>query len=176
MFRLALIIAATCAALFTAPVSAHEYKVGTLTIGHPWARATPKGASVGAGYLTITNTGKSSDRLLSGTTDVAQRFEVHEMTMDNGMMKMRPLPNGLEIKPGQTVTLQPGGYHVMFVGLKQPLVKGEHLNATLTFEKAGKVKVYFLVEGLGAMHGGDAKADMNKPGMTMPGMQMPHGK
>jgi copper(I)-binding protein len=171
MFRFALIIAAACAAMTAAPVTAHEYKVGTLTIGHPWARATPKGASVGAGYFSVTNAGTTADRLLRGSTDAAQRFEVHEMTMDNGVMKMRPLPNGLQIKPGQTVKLQPGGYHVMFVGLKQPLVKGQHINATLEFEKAGKVKVYFLVEGLGAMHGGDAK-----PGMAMPGMKMEHGK
>jgi copper(I)-binding protein len=170
MFRLALIVTAACAAMIAAPVTAHEYKAGALTIGHPWARATPKGASIGAGYFTVTNTGKTSDRLVGGSTDVASRFEVHEMTMTNGIMKMRPLANGLEIKPGQTVKLQPGGYHVMFVKLKQPLVKGQHIDATLSFAKAGKVKIDFVVEGIGAMHGGDAK-----PGMSMPGMKKQHG-
>jgi copper(I)-binding protein len=162
MFRLVFAIHAVFALLLLSPANAHDYTVGTLKIGHPWARATPKGASVGAGYLSITNTGTTADRLLGGATDAASRFEVHEMTMDNGVMKMRPLANGLIIAPGKTVTLAPGGYHVMFVGLKRPLVKGEHLDATLRFEKAGTVKVYLLVEGIGAMHSGDAT-----PGMQM---------
>lgn len=164
MLRIIFAILAVFAVLILSPANAHEYTVGTLKIGHPWARATPKGASVGAGYLTITNTGSVADRLLGGSTDAASRFEVHEMTTDGGVMKMRPLPNGLTIKPGQTITLAPGGYHVMLVGLKQPLVKGEHLDATLRFEKAGAVKIYFLIEGIGAMHGGSN---------VMPGMPMP---
>ena len=160
MFRIVFAILAAFALL--SPVNAHEYTVGALKIGHPWARATPKGATVGAGYLTVTNTGNTAGRLIGGATDAAGRFEIHEMTMDNGVMKMRPLAKGLVVEPGKTVTLAPGGYHVMLVGLKRPLVKGEHLNAMLRFEKAGTVKVYFLVEGIGAMHGGEA----------MPGMQM----
>ena len=167
MLRLAMIIAAACAALIVTPVTAHDYKVGALKIGHPWARATPKGAPVGGGYLTITNTGKSPDRLVGGTTAIAKRFEIHQMKMDNGVMKMRMLPNGLAIKPGQTVTLDPDGYHIMFTGLKAPLVKGQHVAATLRFEKAGEVKVDFTVEGIGAMHGG---------GKDMKSMAMPMGK
>ena len=160
MIRFALIIAAACTAMIVTPAAAHEYKVGALKIGHPWARATPKGASVGAGYLSITNTGTTPDRLVGGTTAVSKRFEVHEMKMDNGVMKMRMLAHGLEIKPGQTVTLQPGGYHMMFTGLKAPFKKGQHVDATLRFEKAGAVKVYFLVEGIGAMHSGDKPMSM----------------
>jgi copper(I)-binding protein len=167
MLRLAMIIAAACAALIVPPVTAHEYKLGALKIGHPWARATPKGAPVGAGYLTITNTGSAPDRLIGGAVAFAKHLEIHEMKMDNGIMKMRMLPNGLTIKPGQTVMLQPGGYHVMFTGLKKPLVKGEHVDATLKFEKAGEVKVYFVVEGIGAMNGG---------GKDMKGTSMPMGK
>src|SRR5512147_2621192 len=97
---------------------AHEFKVGDLQIGHPWARATPKGASVGGGYLKITNTGTAPDRRISGSSEVAGRFEVHEMSMDNGVMKMRPVKGGLEIKPGETVELKPGGYHIMMLDLK----------------------------------------------------------
>ena len=97
MNRTALIIAALCAALATSPTLAHDYTVGSLKIGHPWARATPKGASVGGGYMKITNTGTASDRLIGGSTDISRSFEVHEMTMDGGVMKMRPVANGIEI-------------------------------------------------------------------------------
>ncbi len=159
MFRFALILAAACAAMIVTPVTAHEYKVGALKISHPWARATPKGAPVGGGYLTITNTGSSEDRLVGGSVSFAKHVEVHEMKMDNNVMKMRMLPNGLAIKPGETVTLKPGGYHIMFTGLKQPLVKGQHVDVTLRFAKAGEVKVDFVVEQIGAMRGG---------GMSMP--------
>ncbi len=124
---------------------------GRLKISAPWARATPKGASVGGGYMTITNTGTESDRLSAAPPTSPRRVQIHEMTMDNGVMKMRPVAGGLEIKPGQTVKLNPGGYHVMFMGLKQQLKQGEHFKATLDFAKAGKVDVDFAVEGIGAM-------------------------
>jgi len=166
MTRTAFIIAALCAALATSPALAHDYTVGNLKIGHPWARATPKGASVGGGYLKITNTGTAADRLVGGSTDIAGSFEVHEMKMEGSVMKMRPVAGGLEIKPGQTVTLDPSGYHVMFVGLKDQLKQGERFKATLEFAKAGKVDVDFAIEGIGAKSGGDH--DM--PGMG--GMQM----
>jgi copper(I)-binding protein len=93
------------------------FKVGDIVIEAPWVRATPQGAQVAGGYMKITNTGKETDRLIGGTLDQARRFEVHEMTMDNGVAKMRPLTNGLEIKPGTTVELKPGGYHVMGTGV-----------------------------------------------------------
>ncbi len=147
----ALIFAAI--ATTTAPVRADDYKVGALQIGQPWARATPKGAPVGGGYMKITNTGAEPDRLVGGSSDVADRFEVHEMSMDGGVMKMRPT-SGVEIKPGQTVELKPGGMHVMFVGLKKPLVQGQKVKGTLNFEKAGKVEVEFTVQGIGASGGG----------------------
>jgi copper(I)-binding protein len=123
--------------------------------------------------MTITNTGTTADRLIGGSTAVASTFEVHEMSMANGVMKMRELPNGLEIKPGETVTLKPNGYHVMLTGLKAPLKQGEHVDATLKFQKAGEVKVDLLVAGIGAMTGGsDAMPGMSHD--SMPGMKMNH--
>ena len=148
------VMLATWAAI---PTQADDVTVGGLKISSAWARATPKGASIGGGYLKITNTGTTTDRLIGGTTDASSRFEVHEMSMDNGVMKMRQLSKGLEIKPGQTVELKPGGYHVMFVGLKQQLEQGHPFKVTLMFEKAGKVDIDFAVEGIGAQTGGGTK-------------------
>jgi copper(I)-binding protein len=163
MTRISLILAAVLAAALTMSAQAQDITAGTLKISAPWTRATPKGASVGGGYLTITNTGTAPDRLVSGTSDVSSRFEIHEMSMDNGVMKMRSMPKGLEIKPGETVTFRPGGYHVMFMGLKQPFEQGKRVKATLEFEKAGKVELDFAVEGVGAQTGGSHS-----------GMQMKH--
>jgi copper(I)-binding protein len=128
---------------------AHGYKLGNLVIGHPWSRATPKGATVAAGYMTLTNNGTTPDRLIAGSSEAAPKFEIHEMSMDGGVMKMRELKNGLEIPPGATVALKPGSYHVMLVGLTHPLAKGDRVKGTLTFEKAGKVDVEFVVEAIG---------------------------
>lgn len=148
-------------------VRADDVTAGGLKISAAWSRATPKGASVGGGYMKITNNGSEPDRLIGGSTDMAKSFEVHEMKMDGGVMKMRPVAGGLEIKPGQTVTLDPSGYHVMFVGLKDQLKQGGHFKATLDFAKAGKVEVDFVVEGIGAKTG---SGDHAMPGMG--GMQM----
>ena len=167
MTRTTFIIAALFAAWTAMPAQAEDVTVGSLKISAPWARATPKGASVGGGYLKITNTGTAPDRLVGGSTDISRSFEVHEMKMEGGVMKMRPLANGLEIKPGQTVELNPGGYHVMFVGLKKQLMQGDHFTAALEFAKAGKVDVDFSVAGIGAQTGGGDHA--------MPGMQMHDG-
>ena len=166
MNRTALIIAALSAALATSPTFAHDYTVGSLKIDHHWARATPKGASVGGGYMKITNSGTASDRLIGGSTDISDSFEVHEMTMDGGVMRMRPVAGSIEIKPGQTVELNPSSYHVMFVDLKKQLMPGERFKATLEFAKAGKVDVDFAIEGIGAKSGDDHAM----PGMG--GMQM----
>jgi copper(I)-binding protein len=159
-----LLFVAAVLGLLALPAQAADIMVGHLKISAPWARATPKGAQVGGGYLTITNMGSEPDRLLGGTSAVAKEVQVHEMTMANGVMKMRQLAGGLEIKPGATVTLKPGGYHIMFVGLTQPLKQGEHFKVTLAFAKAGKVDVDFTTEGLGAMHGSSSGG--------MPGMKM----
>ena len=143
------VLLAAVFALATVSASAHEYKAGSLEINHPWARATPKGAMVAGGYLKIVNTGDAADRLVGGSTPAAGKLEIHEMSMDGGVMKMRPLPKGLEIKPGQTVEFKPGSYHLMFVGLKEPFEQGKHVKGTLQFEKAGAVEVEYAVEAMG---------------------------
>ena len=152
---------------------AADYFVGALKIHDPWARATPKGAPVGGGYFAITNTGTTPDRLIGGATDVSKGFEIHEMSMGKGVMKMRLMPNGVEIKPGDTVTFKPSGYHLMFTGLNAQLTKGGHVAATLKFEKAGEVKVQFDVAGIGAMSAeGAGPAGNMGGGHDMPGMKM----
>ncbi len=125
------------------------YKLGSLTIEAPWARATPGGAKVAGGFMKITNAGKEPDRLIGGTVPFAGRFEVHEMAVEGGIMKMRQLSKGLEIKPGETVELKPGGYHVMFMDLTSGLKQGEAVKGTLVFEKAGKVDVEYKVGPIG---------------------------
>ena len=129
--------------------SAHEYKAGSIEIKHPWSRATPKGSEVAGGYMKLINTGKEPDRLIGGSVPIAGKFEIHEMSMDGGVMKMRLLPNGIEIKPGQTVELKPASYHLMFVGLKEPIEKGKRVKGTLRFEKGGTVDVEYAVEAVG---------------------------
>jgi len=169
MTRTVFIVATVLAAWAALPAQAEDVTVGGLKISAPWARATPKGASVGGGYMKITNTGTAPDRLVGGSTDISGSFEVHEMKMEGDVMKMRPVAGGLEIKPGQTVTFDPSGYHVMFVDLKKQLVQGERFKATLEFAKAGKVDVDFTIEGIGAQIGG-GDHDHSMPGMG--GMQM----
>jgi periplasmic copper chaperone A len=124
--------------------------IGTLTITAPWTRATPAGARVGGGYMKITNAGKEPDILIGGSLPQAGRFELHEMAVTDGVMRMRELARGLEIKPGETVELKPGGYHVMFMDLKEPLKQGAALKGTLVFAKAGKIEVEFQVAPVGA--------------------------
>jgi copper(I)-binding protein len=158
------LVLAAALALIAAPGVAETYKVGSIQIEQPWARATPKGATIGAGYMKITNTGSGPDRLIGGSVSFAGRFELHSMTMEQGVMKMREVKDGLEIKPGETIELKPGGYHVMFVDLKQPLKQGEDVSVTLKFAKAGTVEVKYPVEGIGAggppaVHGKDMKMD-----------------
>ena len=143
----ALILAAVC--LVAGNALAHDYTAGSLKIDHPWTRATPKGAAVAGGYLKITNAGAAPDRLVGGTFASAGRFEIHEMKTENGVMTMRGIPGGLEIKPGQTVEFKPGGYHVMFMDLKTPLQQGRSVKGTLVFEKAGTVEVEYAVEAMG---------------------------
>lgn len=136
-------------------VFAHEFKVGDLEIEHPWSRATPAGAKVAGGYFTVTNNGSSPDRLLSITSDISEKAELHEMGVKDGVMTMRPVSGGLEIPGGGKVRVAPGGYHLMFIGLKRQPKQGEKFPATLTFEKAGSIAVEFTVEGMGETGGMD---------------------
>src|SRR5579872_7497503 len=137
--------------LVARPVGAEETKIGNLVITQAWSRATPGGAKVGGGYLTITNEGSTPDRLIGGSAEFAAKVQVHEMSMNNGVMTMRPLEQGLVIEPGKTVKLSPGGLHLMLLDLKAPLKQGERVPVTLEFEKAGKVSVVLDVGGIGAM-------------------------
>lgn len=129
---------------------AKDYKVGAIEISQPWARATPRSAPAGGAFLTLHNTGTTPDRLLSAKTPAAGLTQIHEMKMDGDVMKMRELEKGLEIPAGATVTLSPGQYHLMMMGLKEPLEQGSTVPLTLTFEKAGTVNVEMTVEGMGA--------------------------
>src|SRR6476620_8210001 len=132
------IACATVLAYFLAPALAQEVKAGDLVISQAWSRATPGGAKVAGGYLTIENKGTAADKLVSVAADIAGKAEVHEMAMDNGVMKMRMLDKGLVIDPGKTVKLAPGGYHLMLQELKGPFKQGDKVPVTLQFEKAGK--------------------------------------
>lgn len=124
------------------------FKAGNISVEAAWSRATPGGAQVAGGYMKITNNGKDADRLTGGSFPIASKFEVHEMKTDNGVMTMRPV-GSLEIKPGETIEFKPGGYHVMFMGLKQGLKDGDTVKGTLTFEKAGKLEVEYRVGPIG---------------------------
>jgi periplasmic copper chaperone A len=162
---------AVLAVLGAASALAEEVKAGDLVITQAWSRATPGGAKIGGGYLTIENKGSAPDRLTGGSTDVAAKLEVHEMAMNNGVMTMRPLDKGLAIEPGKTVKLAPGGYHLMLFDLKSPLKQGDKVPVTLEFEKAGKVKLSLEVAGIGAQ--GPAGAD--KAGGQTDMKRMPAG-
>ena len=125
-------------------------KAGDVTIGEPWLRATPNGAKVAGGYVTLTNAGASPDKLLSASIPQAGRAEIHSMSVEGGVMKMAEVPGGLAIEPGKTVALKPGGLHLMFLDLKDGLKAGETVSGTLTFERAGTVPVTFAVAPVGA--------------------------
>lgn len=140
-------------AFLVQPGVAHDFKLGAIEISHPWARATPKGATVAGAYLKITNTGGAPERLIGGSSPIAGRFEIHQMSMNNGVMQMRPVTGGLEIKPGESVELKPGSYHIMLMDLKQPLVHKQPLKGTLVFEKAGTVELEYAVEPVGSTPG-----------------------
>lgn len=136
--------------LLAGHAAAAEYTVGSLQITQPWARATPKGADSGAAYMTVTNTGKTAERLSCVSSEASARCQIHQMIMDNGVMKMRPVEGGLQIKPGETVTLKPGGFHVMLVDLKAPLQPGKTVEATLQTGDGATVQVQFPIAAIGA--------------------------
>ncbi len=139
----------------SAAAAADDVKTGDLVISQAWSRATPGGAKVAGGYLTIENKGSAADRLIGVSADIAGKAEIHEMAMDNGVMKMRALDKGLAIEPGKTVKLAPGGNHLMLQELKGPFKQGDKVPVTLQFEKAGKVTIALDVQGVGAQAPGD---------------------
>lgn len=125
--------------------NAHEYQAGSVKIGHPWARMTAPGQPSGGAFLKISNTGTAGDRLVGGSTPVADHVEMHSMSMEGNVMKMREV-NAIDVPPGQTVELKPGAWHMMLIGLKAPLKAGDKVPMTLKFEKAGEVKVELKIE------------------------------
>jgi copper(I)-binding protein len=132
--------------LLASSAYAHEYQIGDLTLDHPHTLATPPGASVAAGYLVISNAGTSGDRLTGGHASFADAVEVHETRIDNDVMKMRELADGLSLPPGASVELSTGGIHLMFTGLETQMMPGDLHTVTLMFEVAGAVEVEFVVE------------------------------
>ena len=137
----AFVLTALTPMIFAAPLRAADYDAGSIHVTSPWARATPKGASSGAVYLTITNNGKTPDRVSCVSSDASAQCQIHTMTTENGVMKMRPVEGGLEIKPGETIMLKPSSFHVMLVNIKHPLEQGNMVKATLKFENAGTINV-----------------------------------
>ncbi len=128
----------------TSWVSADEQKIGNLVLKHAWARATPAGAKTGAAYIRIENTADAPDQLVSVTSDIAAVTEIHEMSMTDHMMTMKPAGT-IEIPPHGAVEFKPHGLHVMLMGLKKPLAEGDAFSVTLTFANAGKVDVQVVV-------------------------------
>jgi len=158
------------------PASAQQVKTGDLVLDHAWARATPAGAKVGGGYLTIENKGATPDKLIGASSPAAGKIEVHETAMKNGVATMRPVQGGLSISPGQSVSLAPGGYHLMMMELKGPLKKGDKVPVTLAFEKAGQINVTFDVQGVGATGSTSGQKDHAMPGMQQPMKMKPDHK
>jgi copper(I)-binding protein len=131
------------------PAFAHDATIGDIQVTQPWSRAAGTGGT-GAGFLTIRNTGTQADRLLSATSPVARNVELHAHVRDGEVMRMREAEGGIPIPPGGTVTLQPGGFHVMLIGLKEALAQGGEVPLTLRFERAGEAQVMLHVGAAGA--------------------------
>lgn len=160
---------------------AHEGEHAAMTstaikVEKAWTRVAPPGSKVAGGFVTLTNTGKSEDRLIGGSFDLAGRVEVHQMSMTNGVMRMKPVAGGLKLAPGATVELKPGSYHLMFLGLKGSPKLGEPVKGTLKFEKAGDVAVSFAVAPLGSktMDGAAGKSGSGHSGHDMHGSEHNH--
>jgi periplasmic copper chaperone A len=160
--NLSSLTAALVFALFTSAAAAQG---GSVEIKDAWARAMPGGAQSGAAYVTLQSA--TGDRLTGASTPVAKMAELHSMTMDNGVMKMRQV-EGIDLPAGRPVSLQPNGYHIMLMQLAQPLKEGQTFPLTLTFAKAGPENVTVTVEKVGSMGPGSQSGGMNMPGMNMP--------
>lgn len=148
--QIAFASALSLAAIFTSGNGhTQEVKLGDLVITQPWSRQSPMASDVAAGFLSITNTGKENDQLVRATASITSKVQLHDMKIENDIMKMVELPAGIPIPAGATVDLKPASLHVMFMDLKKPVVEGEKISGTLVFEKAGSVDVTFEVKPLG---------------------------
>lgn len=153
-----LLLVAAASLFWTQTALAEQFTIGDLTISNPMIRATPVNAPVSGGYMTITNGGADDDRMTGVAVDFARESQIHEMKMDGDVMKMREIDGGLVIPAGETVVLQPGGFHIMFMKLDQQLKQDQRFDAKLTFENAGTVDVTLTVADLAAIKeslGGD---------------------
>ncbi len=171
-FTLAVFAALSVAGL-AAEAGAHEFTAKGVSVAHPWARATPKGAKVGAAYLEIKTDAATADRLIGAKSSVAGKVEIHTHIHEGDVMKMRRI-DGIDLKAGAAHVLKPSGDHVMLMDLKQPLKEGDLLKITLIFEKAGELEIDATVEPIGAKgpHGMD-----HQPGHEAAGHQgMDHSK
>jgi len=157
---------------FVAPALAQGTANTSIAVEQPWARATPAGAKTGAVYMTLDNKSGTADRLTGASSDVADKLQIHEMKVENGVMKMREVPGGLPIPGSGSVVLKPGSYHVMLMGLKKPLTVGEKFPLTLTFEKAGNISVTVPVQAMGATQDKGGMGGMQKSGGGMGHMEM----
>ncbi|HUB96480.1 MAG TPA: copper chaperone PCu(A)C [Stellaceae bacterium] len=162
MIRLSLLTAAIV--LMGAWTAAAQSSSG-IAVTDAWARATPPGAKTGAAYITITNKGAASDQVVAASTPVAGMAQVHTTIVDNGVDKMRPVKS-LDVKPGATVMMKPGGYHIMLMELKKPLMEGESFPLTVRFAKAGEVETTVKVAKIGASSAGEMNMK-DMPGMNM---------
>lgn len=141
------------ASLLSLPAMAHDYSAGALKIGHPWSRAMPATSPTAGVFMTINNTGKDADKLVSATSPQAGKIEMHTHVNDNGVMRMREVAGGITVPAGEATKLAPGGLHVMLFDIKQQAKVGDKFPLVLKFEKAGEVKVDVKVEaGAPAAH------------------------
>jgi copper(I)-binding protein len=179
MMKLSLYLTLMLLLLPMTPAPAQQANPDSIAVTQAWSRATPGGAQVASGYMTIKNNGPAADRLLGGSTDAAAKVEVHEMATKDGVMTMREIKDGVPVAPGATVTLAPGGFHLMLVNVKKPLKQGDVVTVTLNFEKAGKKEVNFNVLGVGAKgpdKGPDDSSAASNGSMDHDKMQMDHSK
>ena len=137
--------------LLANPLWSHDHEKGEIQIRHPWSRATPPGAEVGVAYMEIRNSGSQPDKLVSISTKVAQRVEMHVTAREGEVMKMRQV-QAFEIPARESYTLRPGGSHLMLVDLARPLKKGERFTMTLRFERAGELPIEVEVQEIGSRH------------------------
>ncbi|WP_326914735.1 copper chaperone PCu(A)C [Sphingopyxis chilensis] len=153
---------AAAAALLAAaatPLFARSPHAGSLSIERGWSRQTAPGQTVGGGFVTITNRGGAGDRLVAANSPISREVQLHTMSVDEGVMRMRPVGRGIAIPVGKTVELKPGGLHIMFVGLKRPLTPGQSFPVTLRFQLQGAVEVDFRVVPVGSAGPGEARHD-----------------
>jgi len=159
-FKQTMFAVIAAATLLSAPLIAATVRVGNLAISGAWSRESASGQSVGGAFMTIANVGPSDDRLLGGSSPVAAQVQLHTMSMEGGVMRMRQVQGGLAIPARGNLELKPGGFHIMLIGLKHPLRQGEAVPLTLRFQRAGRVTVRVIVQSVAAMgpmeamHGG----------------------